>query len=135
MLPALAAGAAWALGWGRPEITAHVEAMLLSLEATRFSLVGAKLGAGYRLEDDIPANLETRLAESVVFYHVGAAGEGVPGSLRSIPWRVLACEGRPSDAPEDLVHRLGAELTGDLDVIASAAATGAHGPVVIMLRR
>jgi O-antigen/teichoic acid export membrane protein len=133
----LLAGAAWVIGWDKPEVVADTEPFLLSSGATRFYLIGANLGERYRLEDDIPEALQPRLTDAVVYYLAGGAYDGVLESLCSIPWRILVYEGRDSERIEYFPNLLKTMLSDDLKVIGSSYLTGGapgHRPISIILR-
>jgi hypothetical protein len=130
----LTAGAAWGLGWDRPAAVALAQDVLFSLGTTRFSLSGANLHQKYRLEDDIPARFQSRLADAVVFAHKAV---GVPESLRSMPWRILVYEGDESDRLEDGYDLLRPLLNVGVRLIASSHISGHDGrsrPIIILYR-
>jgi hypothetical protein len=130
----LTAGAAWGFGWDHPGALVLTQDLLFSLGTTRFSLLGADLHQKYRLEDDIPARLQYRLADAVVFVHKAV---GVPESLGSMPWRILVYEGDESDRLESCHDLLKPLLNVDVSVIASSHITGHDGcarPIIILYR-
>ena len=130
----LTAGAAWGFGWDHPGAVAAARDLLFSLGTTRFSLLGANLHQKYRLEDDIPARFQARLADAVVFVHKAA---GIPESLRSMPWRILVYEGDESDRLEDGYNLLRPLLNAEVSVIASSHITSHNGcarPIIILHR-
>jgi hypothetical protein len=130
----LTAGAAWGFGWDNPGALVLTQDLLFSLGTTRFSLLGADLHQKYRLEDDIPARLQSRLADAVVFVHKAV---GVPESLRSMPWRILVYEGDESDRLESCHDLLKQLLNVDVSVIASSHITSHAGcarPIIILYR-
>jgi hypothetical protein len=130
----LTAGAAWGFGWDRPGAVVLAQDLLFSLGTTRFSLIGANLHRKYRLEDDIPARFQSRLADAVVFVHKVV---GVLESLCAMPWRILVYEGDESDRLEDGYDLLRPLLNADVSVIASSHITGHDGsarPIIILHR-
>ena len=130
----LTAGAAWGLGWDHPAAVALAQDALFSLGTTRFSLSGANLHQKYRLEDDIPARFQSRLADAVVIAHKAV---GVPESLRSMPWRILVYEGDESDCSEDDYNLLRPLLNANVSVIASSHISNHDGcsrPIIILYR-
>jgi PST family polysaccharide transporter len=134
----LAAGAAWAIGWDRPEVVAHSERLLLSLGATRFSLIGADFDQQYRFEDDIPVALRPLLAEGVVFDHSADEPKCAAESLSTMPWRVLVYEGRKSERSEDFATQLKSKINGDLEAITLPQVEFDNfdaRPITIFLRR
>jgi hypothetical protein len=134
----LVAGADWGIGWDNPEVVAYSERLLLSLGATRFSLFGADLEGKYRLEDDIPASLKSRMPAAVVFYLSAGEHSSVFESLCAIPWRILVYEGRDSERSEDFLDMLKSILTDDLKVIGSSYLAGSDSmvrPISIILRK
>ncbi len=134
----LVAGAAWCIGWDKPEVVAHSDRLLLSLGATRYSLIGADLEQKYRLEDDIPESLQSRLPDAVVFYRSTGEPVNMLESLRTIPWRILVYEGCDSERLEDFPNLLKSMLTDDLNVIGSSYLTGGDSgvrPISIILRK
>src|SRR5215475_14581367 len=131
----LTAGAAWGFGWDHPGALVLAQDLLFSLGTTRFSLLGVDLHQKYRLEDDIPARFQFRLAEAVVFVHKAV---GVPESLRSMPWRILVYEGDESDCLESCYNLLKSLLNADVSVIASSHITSHDGcarPIIILYRQ
>ena len=134
----LVAGAYWCIGWDSPEVVAHSTRLLLSLGATRFSLIGADLEGKYRLEDDIPDGLRSTLPEAAVFYRSAGEHAGVLESLCAIPWRILVYEGRDSESPGDFTNKLKSMLTDDLKVIGSSSLAGSDSrvhPISVILRK
>jgi hypothetical protein len=130
----LTAGAAWGFGWDHPGAVALARDLLFSMGTTRFSLIGADLHQKYRLEDDIPARLQSCLAEAVVFIHKAA---GAPGILGAMPWRILVYEGDESDRLEDSYNLLRPLLNAGVKVIATFRVTGHDGcvrPIIILYR-
>jgi hypothetical protein len=130
----LTAGAAWGFGWDHPDAAVLARDLLFSLGTTRFSLLGADLHQKYRLEDDIPARFQSRLADAVVFVHKAV---GVPESLRSMPWRILVYEGDESDRLEGCHDLLKPLLNADVSVIASSHITShdeCSRPIIILYR-
>jgi hypothetical protein len=117
---------------------AHSGPLLLSLGATRFSLIGADLEGTYRLEDDIPECLRSRLPAAVVFYHSSGEHFGVIESLCAIPWRILVYEGRDSESSGDFPNKLKSMLADDLKVIGSSYLAGSDSsvhPISVILRK
>jgi len=111
---------------------------LLSLGATRFSLIGADLEGKYRLEDEIPEYLRSRLHEAVVFYLSAGEHLGALESLCCMPWRILVYEGREQESPGDLPTMLRSMLTEDLKVIGSSYLAGSDckvRPISVILRK
>ncbi len=134
----LVAGAAWGIGWDKPEVAAHSERLLLSLGTTRFSLIGADLEQKYRLEDDIPENLQSCLTDAIVFYVSAGQQSGALESLCTLPWRILVYEGRDSERLDDLPNLIKSMLADDLKVIGSSYLPGGEfgaRPVSIILRQ
>jgi O-antigen/teichoic acid export membrane protein len=134
----LVAGAAWGIGWDSPDVVEHTGRLLLSLGATRFSLIGADLEGTYRLEDDIPECLRSRLPAAVVFYHSSGEHFGVIESLCAIPWRILVYEGRDSESSGDFPNKLKSMLADDLKVIGSSYLAGSDSsvhPISVILRK
>jgi len=130
----LTEGAAWGFGWDRPGVVMSARNLLFSLGITRFSLIGANLHQKYRLENDIPARFQSRLAEAVVFVHNAV---GVLESLRHMPWRILVYEGDESDRLESCYDLLKLLLSADVSVIASSHITthgGCARPIIILYR-
>ncbi len=130
----LTAGAAWGLGWDHPGAVILAQDLLFSLGTTRFSLSGANLHQKYRLEDDIPARFQSRLADAVVFVRKAV---GAPESLRAIPWRILVYEGDESDRLENGYDLLRPLMSADVSVIASSYITSHDGrarPIIILHR-
>jgi hypothetical protein len=131
---ALTAGAGWGFGWDHPDAVVSARDLLFSLGTTRFSLLGTNLHQKYRLEDDIPARFQSRLANAVVFVHKMV---GVLESLRLMPWRILVYEGDESDRLEDGYDSLKLLLNADVSVIASSHVTSHDGcarPIIILYR-
>jgi PST family polysaccharide transporter len=134
----LVEGAVWGIGWDRPEVVAYSECLLLSLGATRFSMIGADLEGKYQLEDDIPESLRSRMPEAVVFYLSAGGYGGALENLCAIPWRILVYEGRDSERSEDFPNMLKSMLTDDLKVIGSSYLAGSDSsvrPLSIILRK
>ena len=130
----LTAGAAWGFGWDHPRAVVFAQDLLFSLGTTRFSLFGANPHQKYRLEDDIPARFQSRLADAVVFIHKAV---GVLDSLRPMPWRILVYEGDESDRLEDGYNLLRPLLNADVSVIASSHITSHDGcarPIIALYR-
>ena len=133
----LVEGAAWALGWDRPLMVPYTQELLLSLGASRFSLVGADLNPSYPIEKDIPENLGNRLTESVIFYLSVHKHIGVLQSLQQIPWRVLVYEGHQGERLQDIPQILSPLLAANVRCVESASIAdgdSAARPVVLLVR-
>jgi hypothetical protein len=137
---ALAAGAAWGIGWDRAETVALAGDRLLSHGSARFNLIAADLHQQYPLQDDIPRRLQHLLPGAVVFCSAGGGHVAAPETLFALPWSVLVCEGDGSDTPDEIVRRLHAMAdssgTGGLEVVSSGAATAARArrPFIVLRR-
>ena len=104
---ALSAGALWGLGWDRPQIADQASELLFSLGNSRFHIIGADLEPAYRLENDIPSNLQNHLNEAVVFFlsihqHIG----GILNSLCYLPWRIMVLEGHQGEDEKKIMDVL-----------------------------
>jgi PST family polysaccharide transporter len=118
---ALAEGAAWAIGWDRPDIIEHAKDLLLSMGLTRFSLRAANIGPNYSLSHDIPLHCAAHLRESVIFYLSVRRDIGLLESLRSMSWRALVYEGEETES-----------VASARDALRPLLATGAE--IVVALR-
>lgn len=90
---ALADGAAFGVGWDRPEIAELGRRLLGGLGYTRFALVGADLGEHHRLAPDVPPGPAALLDGCVVLYLAIRHHVGFVADLADLPWRVLVYEG------------------------------------------
>ncbi len=139
----LGAGAAWGIGWDRPDVVSRTTSRLLSHGSARFSLIGADLSEPHELADDVPQRLQHLLPRAVVF---SPAGRGDLAALQracAIPCGVLVCEGDGSDSPAHVVERAESSAeaagTGRVEVLASVQLRDASDsdtcrPVVVLRR-
>lgn len=94
---ALAAGAWWALGWDRPEVTDRARALAAALGFTRLHVAGRPPGAAGDLREATPAWLHPYLPEAVVL--VTDERQLPPGGLDDAPWRALVAAPRTDGTP------------------------------------
>jgi hypothetical protein len=135
---ALADGAYWGMGWDLPEVVAHARPLLLSLGTTRFHLMGAQLSADYRLEDDLPQEVEDRLSDSVVFYLSVVNHFGVMESLRRMPWKALVFEGHQGESLDDVASSVARLLVPGVAVAARTYVGDGDSkerPLVLLVRQ
>jgi hypothetical protein len=134
---ALTSGAAWAIGWDRPQVIPSTRELLLALGASRFHLIGAELSPQYSLEKDIPHYLRPALNGSVVLYLSVHQHIGLLQSLRQIPWRLLVYEGHQNETLHDASTALAPLLTECVrQILAITLADGDSGPrPLILLQR
>ena len=128
----LKAGANWCFGWGQHDTIAYAHARLLSLGATRFTLL-----ANQEIGDGIPASVHPQLAEAIVFCRAANKTSQVLASLPEIPWRALVVQASKSDHLEDVHHRFESLLASDGKPLKSSYVpkhNGCGGPLLIFLR-
>lgn len=103
---ALADGAAWGVGWDRPETSGRAEVLLLALGFTRFDLIGAMLSPAYQLRSELPSHLQPLLNGSIVLYLAMPNRAGLAADLGSIPWRALIYEAGETESLAGLEEAL-----------------------------
>jgi hypothetical protein len=99
---ALAEGAAFGVGWDRPDVAALGGRVLGGLGYTRFEMVGADLGEGYRLVPHVPAHVAPLLNGCGVLYLAIRHHVGFVADLADIPWAFLVYEGGEEETAAEL---------------------------------
>lgn len=123
MYSALADGAAWAVGWDKPEIATATQRLLLSLGATRFGVIGEEISADTDFHGALPEHLPAD-RDAILFFRATRDYIGFPDGIKDLPFRYLVYEHSDGGNLPDLLNHLKAmEQRWGLQVIH----TGAHG--------
>ncbi len=96
---ALAAGAAWSLGWCEANLE-QIQTRLLSWGVTRFSLWPIDR-RDCSFERDVPDHLLSRLPEAVVFWRATTNGRNQLESLLRLPCAAFVCDYSDAEYAED----------------------------------
>jgi hypothetical protein len=99
---ALSDGALWGVGWDRPQVIHHAEAIAGALGYTRLDFFPRELGKDSPLPQEIPPHLRLSLDRSIVFYLAIRHHIGFIDALRELPWQALVYEGAQNETGEEL---------------------------------
>jgi teichuronic acid exporter len=116
----LVEGAGWGFGWDAPATIALAQELLLSIGTTRFSLNSNEVSPGHSLEDDVPTCLRHRLDEAIVFLSSETTASRLLSALANSRWRLLVYESDASPRARDEHDGLGAVLSDDVRILATA---------------
>ena len=91
MYSALTDGAAWAIGWDRPEVVTAAQRLLLSLGATRFDLLGEEISSATDFSFAFPQN-ENACRDSILFFLSMRKHIGFPDGIKDLPFEYVVYE-------------------------------------------
>jgi hypothetical protein len=134
---AMAAGAAWGVGWDLPPIADLATELLHSLGTTRFTLVGCNLNEDYQYLRDVPSHLSSTLDESVVLYLAVREHVGLVRQLGQLRWRALVYEGHQGERLGELEDHLRPLLNNGVAIVRRGQLAGGYSsarPFAILLR-
>jgi hypothetical protein len=87
---ALTDGAAWAVGWDRPDVAAAARRLLLSLGITRFDVIGRNISPGTDMASTLPKYVNS--TDAILFFLSMRNHIGFPDGVKNLPFKYMVYE-------------------------------------------
>ena len=135
---ALIDGAAWAVGWDKPNVAAGAQKLLLSLGMTRFDIFGEGISSDTDFDSTLPENVKSS-GNSILFFLAMRKHIGFPDSVKELPFKYLVYEDHEGESQSDVKDYLKEVVDGwglrIVDVTSYVDGDSKRERVVAILRR
>ncbi len=133
----LVEGAAWAVGWDRPEVATAARRLLLSLGVTRFDILGEEISPDTDFVSTLPSHIKP-MGDPVLFFLSMRKHIGFPQGIKNLPFKYVIYESDPGEHMGDaenhlneMTHRWGLRI---MHTSLAADNTGSERVISILCR-